>query len=89
MTAIIDNPKQLRSKIVVWAISTNVTDLIETMPPLGEYTYGIFLNFGEKINHGPNTVSENECRTPSKEHNGNEAPLKEENLSLRCCQSLD
>ena len=44
MTAIIDNPKQLRSKIVVWAISTNVTDLIETMPPLGEYTYGISLN---------------------------------------------
>ena len=33
MTAIIEDPIQLRSKILVWAITTNVTDLIETMPP--------------------------------------------------------
>ena len=38
MTAIIDDPKQLRTKVAVWAINTNVTDLIETMPPLGAYT---------------------------------------------------
>ena len=33
VTAIIDNPNQLRTKIAVWAISTNMTDLIETIPP--------------------------------------------------------
>ena len=42
MTAIIEDPIQLRSKILVWAITTNVTDLIETMPPLGDYTSGVF-----------------------------------------------
>ena len=41
MTAIIEDPIQLRSKILVWAITTNVTDLIETMPPLGNYTSGV------------------------------------------------
>ena len=42
MTAIIEDPIQLRTKILVWAITTNVTDLIETMPPLGDYTSGVF-----------------------------------------------
>ena len=35
------------------------------------------------------TVSEYECHTPSKEHYGNEVSLNEQNLSLKCCQSLD
>ena len=35
------------------------------------------------------TVSEIEYCTPSKEHNGNEVALNEQNLSLKYCQSLD
>ena len=36
-----------------------------------------------------NTVSKNECRTPSKERYGNEVSLNEQNLFLNFCQSLN
>ena len=84
MTAIIEDPIQLRSKILVWAITTNVTDLIETMPPLGNYTSGV--QSKKKITNSrwhnflPTSLSFNKMVHPFPK--GCKQEGKEENLSF-------